>query len=176
MELPAWVEKVFTLSLELSQWRQLGLAFLLGSFAVATLSDLRRLSAQQEFVEIWVLFLLGMLAYDLRDLYVGTDADRMLLAKWGLILVLSVLSLHRVGVLFRLAFGDVAALAAAASLLTPALIVILFLAAKCIAAVLGPILSRGRAYYPFMPVVTLATLLVLALGLATGRGTAFPPL
>src|SRR5580704_12352311 len=103
MDLPPWLEKVFTLSLELSQWRQLGLAFLLGSFAVATLSDLRRLSAQQEFVEVWLLFILGMLAFDLYDVYVGTDAERMLLVKWILIFVLSLLSLNRVGVLFRLA-------------------------------------------------------------------------
>ncbi len=67
--------------------------------------------------------------------------------------------------LFRLAPADVAALAAAASLLTPVLIVLFYLAAKGLARALGPPLARGRRYWPFMPVVSLATLAVLALGL-----------
>lgn len=174
MDMPLWSEKLLTLSLELSPWRQLGLAFLLGSFSVATLSDLRRLSAQQEFVQVWLLFLLGMLALDLVDLYQGYEPGGMLAAKWGLILLLSLLSLKWVGVLFRLAVGDVAALAAAASLLTPFLIVVLYLAAKAISVLLGPILSRGRMYYPFMPVVSLATLVVLGLGLGMLGGSAQP--
>jgi len=68
-------------------------------------------------------------------------------------------------VLFRLAPGDVAALAAAGSLLPPVLIGVFFLAAKGLALALGPALARGRPVYPFMPVVSLATLFVLALGL-----------
>jgi hypothetical protein len=172
MDIPPGLEKTFSLSLELSQWRQLGLAFLLGSFAVATLSDLKRLSAQQEFVEVWLLFVFAMLASDLNDWHRGEDEGRMLAVKWGLILVLSLLSVRWVGILFRLAFGDVAALAAAASLLPPLLVVILFVAAKGIAIVLAPLLGRGRTHYPFMPVVSLATLLVLALGLVMGRGSA----
>jgi hypothetical protein len=172
MDIPPWLEQVLTLSLELSPWRQLGLAFLLGSFSVATLSDLRRLSAQQEFVQVWLLFLLGMLTLDVYDWYQGYEAGRPLAAKWGLIVLFSLLSLNRVGVLFRLAVGDVAALAAAASLLTPLLIVVLYLAAKAISVFLGPILRRGRMYYPFMPVVSLATLVVLGLGLGMLRGNA----
>jgi hypothetical protein len=31
---------------------------------------------------------------------------------------------------------------------------------------LAPVLARGRGVYPFMPVASLATLVVLALGLA----------
>jgi hypothetical protein len=44
-------------------------------------------------------------------------------------------------------------------------------AARGYAWALGPWLARGRAYYPFMPVVSLATVTVLALGwlLAEGR-------
>ena len=114
--IPAWLEKAFTFSLELSQWQQLGLAFLLGSFAVATLSDLRRLSAQQEFVEVWLLFIAGMAIFDVYGIQTMTsDEQALLLTKWGLIVGLSVLSLRQVGVLFQLATGDVAALAAAAS-------------------------------------------------------------
>jgi hypothetical protein len=83
-----------------------------------------------------------------------------------LIALLSTLSFRRVGVLFRLAPGDVAALAAAAGLLTPVLVVLLYLTAKALSLPLGPLLARGRPYYPFMPVVSLATVIVLAVGLA----------
>ena len=88
--------------------------------------------------------------------------------KWCLLLTLSLLSLREVGVLFRLARGDVAALAAGASLLSPLLIVIFFLSARGFALILEPILARGRTFYPFMPVVMLATLTVLGLGLLLG--------
>jgi hypothetical protein len=174
--IPPWLERAFSFSLVLSQWQQLGLAFLLGSFAVATLSDLRRMSAQQEFMEVWLLFVAGMLVVDFYDFAeLDGDARTVLALKWGLIFFLSVLSLRQIGVLFRLAPGDVAALAAAASLLTPLLVVIFFLAAKGISLVVGPMLQRGRGYYPFMPVVSLATLAVLALGLlVSGQGVGRP--
>ena len=32
-------------------------------------------------------------------------------------------------------------------------------------------LGRGRVYYPFMPIVSLATLAVLVLGFGMGKGT-----
>jgi hypothetical protein len=162
---------MLTMALQLSHWQQLGLAFLLGSFAVATWSDLKYLAAQREFVEVWLLFLAAALGYDAwrgwREL--GPDATVL---KWALIAGLSVLSLRRVGVLFRLAWGDVAALAAAASLLPPLLVVALYGAAKLFALALGPALARGRPSWPFMPVVSLATLAVLALGGLTAGATA----
>ena len=68
MTIPSVLEKAFTLSLDLLWWQQLGLAFLLGSFAVATLSDLRHLSAQREFPEIWVLITLAALGLDLYEI------------------------------------------------------------------------------------------------------------
>jgi hypothetical protein len=76
----------------------------------------------------------------------------------------SVLSLRPVGVLFRLAPADVAALAAAASLLTPGLVILFYAVARVLAAVAGPLLAGGRSVWPFMPVVTLATFAVLVLG------------
>ncbi len=160
-----WAEGL-TLALELVPWQQFGLAFLLGSFAVATWSDLKHLSAQREFVEIWLLFLGAVLAFDAwhaRQADAGWDVPAL---TWGLIAVFSVVSWRRVGVLFRLAPADVAALAAAASLLPPALVVLFYLSAKVLALGLGPLLARGRAYWPFMPVVSLATLAALALGWA----------
>jgi hypothetical protein len=160
-----WLERTFSYALVLSWWQQIGLAFLLGSFTVATLSDLKRLSAQREFVEVWLLFILGMLLFEIYDVYSqGADVTRFAV-KWGLIALLSLLSFWRVGVFFRLAAADVAALAAAASLLTPTPILIFYGIARLIAWVAEKTLAAGRPYYPFMPVVSLATLCVLVLGL-----------
>jgi hypothetical protein len=180
VELPPWVARAFTLSLTLSYWHQLGLAFLLGSFAVATWSDLKRLSAQREFLEIWLAFLASMLAFDIYEVHVRESVSWPVpTVKWGLIVLLSLLSLERLPLpfrLFRLAPADVAALAAAASLLTPVLILALYACAKLLSKVIGPLLRRGK-YYPFMPVVSLATVAVLALALAwqaTHGGTTLP--
>lgn len=160
-----WLEHAFSCTLVLSWWQQLGLAFLLGSFTVATLSDLKRLSAQREFVEVWLLFVLGVLLFEAYDLHTDRITAATFAVKWGLIALLSFLSYWRVGLLFRLAAADVAALAAAASLLTPTPILILYGIAKVIALLAERLLVRGQLYYPFMPVVSLATLCVLGLAL-----------
>jgi hypothetical protein len=169
MELPPWVGQACSPELSLSYWHQLGLAFLLGSFTVATWSDLKRLSAQREFLEIWLAFLAGMLAFDVYLTRVREAVPWEVTAvKWGLIGLLSLASLAAVPLpyrLFRLAPADVAALAAAASLLTPLLIVVLYAGAKLLSMGIGPLLRRGKVY-PFMPVVSLATVGVLALALA----------
>ncbi len=168
--MPPWLSDSLTLALSLSYWQQLGLAFLLGSFAVATWSDLKYLAAQREFLEVWLFFLLAVLIHDAVQVQRGAFERCTVVLKWGLIGGLSLLSLRQVGILFRLAPGDVAALAAAASLLPPALIVLFFVAARGLARMLQGWLSRGRPFYPFMPVVTLATLLVLALGVLVKTG------
>jgi hypothetical protein len=178
MELPPWVGRACTLELTLSPWQQLGLAFLLGSFAVATWSDLKRLSAQREFLEIWLAFLAGMVAFDVYEVRVSARVPWQVAAlKWGLIALFSLFSFERLPLpyrLFRLAPADVAALAAAASLLNPVPIVLYYLAAKLLGKLLGPVLRRGK-YFPFMPVVSLATVGVLAVALlwqaAHGPGT-----
>lgn len=157
------LEPTLSYSLLLAWWQQLGLAFLLGSFAVATLSDLKYLSAQREFVEVWLLFLVVVLGFEVHDLRRGALDSLAFGVKWGLIALLSVLSYQRVGLFLRLAFGDVAALAAAASLLPPVLILLLYALAKLLGW-LGGKLFPGRRYLPFMPMVSLATLAVLALG------------
>jgi hypothetical protein len=166
MLVPDWLAEVMTVALRLSHWQQLGLAFLLGSFAVATWSDLKYLAAQREFLEVWVFFLAVVLVHDVVQVHRGSMSGPHTALKWALVGVLSLLSWRGVGVLFRLAPGDVAAVAAAASLLPPALVLALFFAARAIAMALAPVLARGRGVYPFMPVVSLATLVVLALGLA----------
>ena len=112
MELPRWVGQAFALTLTLTYWRQLGLAFLLGSFAVATWSDLKRLSAQREFLEIWLAFLAAMLAVDGYDVRFRDGAWQVLAVKWGLIVLFSLFSLERLPLpyrLFRLAPADAAA-------------------------------------------------------------------
>ena len=162
MNLPAWLEGL-NIALPLAPWQQFGLAFLLGSFTVATWSDLKHLMAQREFVEIWLLFVAAMLLFDCYHAYQGQASAQTVGIKWVLIALLSVLSLRQVGPLFRLAAADVAALAAAASLLTPVLVVLFYAVAKLIALLLRPWLARGRSTWPFMPVVSLATLAILAL-------------
>jgi hypothetical protein len=166
---PPWLEELLTLTLRLSTGQQFGLAFLLGSFAVATWSDLKYLAAQREFLEVWLFFLAAVLVHDVYQAQWGPAGWPVTLLKWALVALFSVLSLREVGVLFRLARGDVAALAAAASLLPPLLVVVFFLAAKALSFALEPVLARGRNFWPFMPVVSLATVLVLALGWLVSR-------
>jgi hypothetical protein len=163
-----WLEKTFAFSLVLAEWQKLGLAFLLGSFTVATLSDIKRLTAQREFLEVWVIFLLGVLAFEIYDVRVGKLDSSRVWVKWGLIAILSFLSFERIGVLFRLAKADVAALAAAASLLTPILVLIFYGLAKLIAWLMQRTFWPNRTTWPFLPVVTLATVAVMVLGLLWG--------
>jgi hypothetical protein len=153
---------MFGVVLQVPSWQPLGLAFLLGSFTVATLSDLRRLSAQREFVEVWWLFALVVLGLEVHDARNG-DGMHVLALKWGLIVALSLASWVKVGWLFRLAPGDVAALAAAASLLPWEGVPVFYGIAKVVSWWLGPLLRRGRAVYPFMPVVSCATVAILVL-------------
>jgi hypothetical protein len=166
---PEWLAQAFSLSLALSHWQQLGLAFLLGSFAVATWSDLKHLSAQREFLEIWLAFRLAIVAVDVAEVTVrGSPPWQVPAIKWALILLLSLFSFEKVNLgfrFFRLAPADVAALAATACLLTPVLLLVFYGTAMLLARFLGPVLAQGRKYYPFMPVVSLATLGVLVLGL-----------
>lgn len=91
--------------------------------------------------------------------------------KVGLIVIISLLSLDRLWLpyrFFRLAVADVAALAATASLLSPLLIVLFYLSAKVLSKLIGRFLQRGN-YYPFMPIVSLATLGILAVALLSAK-------
>lgn len=161
-----WIGEVLDVSLSLTQPQIIGLAFLLGSFAVASLSDLKRLSAQREFLEVWLLFTLGVLAYDAVVLWQADWAMWQVPAvKWGLITTLAVLSWQRVGGIFQLARADVWACTAAAALLSPVLVLGFWAVLKVLALVLRPILQKGRGPWPFMPVVTAAVLVALSAGL-----------
>lgn len=151
---------------DLGVYQVYGLFFLLGSFAVASVSDVKHLSAQREFMDVWLAFAGFMLILDAWR--TGFQPAFALLLKWGLIALLSLLSWHRVGFLFKLARADVAAMAAAASLLAPGSIVLFWLLMKVLSVPMGRALRKGD-YYPFLPVVTLATIVLLALAwLLTG--------
>lgn len=154
------------LTWSLSPWEVYGLFFLLGSFVVATLSDVKHMSAQREFMDVWWAFAAIILAIQLyaSDLRPGAP----FFVKWALILALGVLSHRLVGWWLRLATADVAAIVAAASLFPPLLVLAYFILLKLIAWPAALLLARGRPAYPFMPVVTVATLLVIALALFTG--------
>lgn len=154
------------LALDLSRWEIYGLFFLLGSFVVATLSDIKHMSAQREFMDVWwavaaVLFALQLWQADLRP-------DAPLLVKWALVGLFGALCHRAVGLWLRLATADVAACVAAAMLLPPGLVVAYFLLLKILAWPLSKILARGKPAYPFMPVVTLATIALLAGGALVG--------
>lgn len=166
-----WVDEVFSVSLAFTQAQIIGLAFLLGSFAVASLSDLKRLSAQREFLEVWVLFALGVFAYDGLTLWqAGWTLWQVPLAKWAAIGVLAALSWEKTGILFSLARADVWACAAAAALLSPLLVLGFWLVLKVVAAGARPLLARGTGPWPFMPVVTLSVVLVMTAGLLAPGG------
>lgn len=165
-DLTPLLEALFTLSMGQSQ--VFGLFFLLGTFTVATLSDLRHMAAQREFFQVWVVFAAAMLVLDAHQAWqaaaTGLGAWVIPALKWGLIVILSVLSHNKIGLLFRLARADVAAMAATAALLVPGLIVVFWVLLKVFDLVERPILARGQSAYPFMPVVTSASLVILALG------------
>jgi prepilin signal peptidase PulO-like enzyme (type II secretory pathway) len=157
------------MAIDISYWLQpalvepytYGLFFLLGSFTVASLSDVRRMSAQSEFLHIWlavvvVLFFLDI--YQLRE----QPMDRFIV-KWVAISLLSVLSSKYVGAFFRLEWGDVCAIAAVCGLLSPLLVLLFFAILKVVDRVMRPFLRHfGReGAYPFMPVVAVATLVTI---------------
>ena len=87
-----------------------GLFFLLGSFTVASLSDIRRMSAQSEFLHVWVVVVIALLLLDVYHLR-EEPLDRFVV-KWVATFILCMLSSKYVGLLFRLEWGDVSAIAA----------------------------------------------------------------
>lgn len=141
---------------DLSRWEVYGLFFLLGSFVVASLSDLKHMSAQREFMDVWWAFaaLLFLLQLWLADF----DPSGPLVVKWLLVALFCAASHVAIGLWLRLATADVAACAAAAMLLPPGLVLAFFLLLKVLAWPASRLLGRGKNAYPFLPVVTAAAL------------------
>ena len=139
------------------------LYFVLGSYAVATLSDLKRMSAQSEFVSIWAIITIGLFVIDVY--LMGTDKLdwQVWAAKWLIIVAFSVLSHEKVGPLFHLATGDVVAIMATAALLTPLLVIVYYILLKVIDAMMAPALMQfgQKNVYPFMPVIFITTIIVI---------------
>jgi hypothetical protein len=154
-------EGVFDFSMEPIQLY--ALAFLLGSFSVATLSDLKRMSAQSEFVSVWAIIAIGLFIIDVY--LVGTDRLNWDIfgLKWILIVVFSLLSHERVGVYFRLATGDVVAMMAAAAIMGPVGVVVFYVLVKLVDWATRPIWKSfgTETAYPFMPPIFLTTGIVL---------------
>ncbi len=141
------------------------LSFLLGSFSVATLSDMKRMSAQSEFVSVWAIIAIGLFIIDVY--LVGTDklAGDIFGLKWILIIIFSLLSHERVGVYFHLATGDVVAMMSAAAIMGPLGVVIFYILVKLVDWVTRPIWKSfgTETAYPFMPPIFLTTAIVLIL-------------
>ncbi len=142
-----------------------GLFFILGSYSVATLSDLKRMSAQSEFVSVWAIIAIALFVVDVY--LVGTDKMdmNMFIVKWLLIVGFSILCHEKVGVIFHLATGDVVAMMAVVALLGPVGVIFFYVIVKVVDIITRPIWRQfgTETAYPFMPVIFLTTLIVLAL-------------
>lgn len=134
--------------------------FLLGSFTVATLSDLKHLSAQKEFLQVWVLFVLVSFGSDLYHHYFLQGNIYYLVLKWFLIFVFFPLYFRY---FCRIAWGDIFAKMAACSLFPPLLIIVFVVLIRIIdffTRFLWKKWGRG-SFYPFMPVIFLTTLVLI---------------
>ncbi len=124
------------------------------------------MSAQRGFFVFWLLIIVVVLIY---DICMAMDSEEWLMVavKWGLILLFAILSNGYIGTYFRLAKADVAACAAAACILAPILIILLFIMLKIADLAMRPVLRLfGKdGAYPFMPVVLVGLLSTLAISI-----------
>jgi len=138
--------------------------FLLGSFTVATLSDLKHMSAQKEFVQIWFLFVLAMFLTDIYYNYYLEQNIIYLAIKWGIILVFLPVYFHYIR---HVAWGDISAKMAACSLLPPVFILIFIVFIRIIDKLTRRLWQKwGKGgKYPFMPVIFFTTMLLIGISL-----------
>jgi hypothetical protein len=161
------MEMLSYFSIEMTTAQFYGLFFLLGTFAVAALSDLKKLAAQREFFEVWLVFIIMMFCY---DVYTKSDTN-ILVLKWILIVAFAALSSRETGVIFSLEIADVAAISATAALLNPFYIVVYYIVIWITNKLLTPVLSGvlsglKKKEYPFMPVVFISTVIVILIGIS----------
>jgi len=140
-----------------------GFLFLLGSFTVASLSDLKRMAAQKEFAEVWVLFTLVFLGYDFYKL--SSMPIEAFIVKWSMIIIFAIFSWKYFGVVLSLSEMDLTAACAAMALMNPALIAAYYIALIFFKILLKPILNNfgDDISIPFLPVILTATTAVLLL-------------
>ncbi|MBD3387577.1 MAG: hypothetical protein GF416_01005 [Candidatus Altiarchaeales archaeon] len=144
------------------------LVFLLGSLAVSSLSDLRRMAAQADFYEVWIAFTAAMFLF---DLYLGMTGQLTIppfTLKW--ILILAFTAVSTATPLLNISTMDVAALAALLSTLNPATILLTIPLTILANELLHPLLKKhGQAgAYPFLPTVLTVNLTLLTLNLTGG--------
>jgi len=140
-----------------------GLIFLLGSFTVASLSDLRRMAAQKDFMEVWLLFTVIISLYDIYLVWNETLTPSGFFLKWILIVGFALASWKYVHFLFSLADMDIAAITSMASLLSPFYIIVFYLLLLILNHIMAPSLKKfGNGFlYPFLPVVFTSSVLIL---------------
>jgi hypothetical protein len=138
-----------------------GFLFLLGSFTVASLSDLKRMAAQKEFAEVWVLFALVFLGYDFYRL--ASIPIEVFIAKWSMIIIFAVFSWRFFGVILSLSEMDLTAACAAMALMNPVYILGYYITLVFLKIIFRPILNRfgDGISMPFLPVILMATTLIL---------------
>ena len=137
------------------------LVFLLGSYSVAALSDLRRMAAQSDFAEVWVAVSGFLFSVDVYLLLSGALPVESFIIKWVAILALSMVAL-----LMRsasIAPMDVAAAAATAAALPPASAALYFVFIAVVGELLSPVLRRfgSDGAYPFLPAVFVSSAIVV---------------
>jgi len=143
-----------------------GFLFLLGSFTVASLSDLKRMAAQKEFAEVWVLFTLVFLGYDFYRL--SGIPLAVFAVKWSMIIVFAVFSWRFFGIILSLSEMDLTAACAAMALMNPIYILAYYVLLVFLRILLKPILGRfgDGISMPFLPVILTATTLILLISRA----------
>ncbi|MFH1789440.1 MAG: hypothetical protein ABH834_08675 [Candidatus Altiarchaeota archaeon] len=144
----------------LLQLQLYGLAFLIGSLTVASLSDIRRMAAQKDFAEVWAGFTVLFLLYDVYHL--DQLNPTMVAAKWMLIAFFAVASAKLTTQWFVLSLMDIAAVTAVMSLLTAKYVLIYYFIIIVAKEVLNPILKKfgDAGAYPFLPVVLTSTIII----------------
>jgi hypothetical protein len=135
-----------------------GLVFLIGSLTVASLSDLKRMAAQREFAEVWLLFTLCFFGYDLYHSY-QEASNITFIAKWAMIAIFAIFSWKYFGIILSLSEMDLTASFAVMSLLSPIFILGFYLLLIAFKTILTPILKKfgDGLSMPFLPVILTAT-------------------
>jgi hypothetical protein len=138
------------------------LVFVLGSLAVSSLSDLRRMAAQADFAEVWGAFTALMFAADVYMGLLGQLGIEPFILKWLIIAGFAVVTTSTRAL--SICTMDIAAILALISSLGPGYIILTLIALLIVNELLQPILkSYGEAgAYPFLPTVFAVNLIVLA--------------
>lgn len=153
-----------TLALRLNIYQIYGLLFLLGSLTVSSISDLKNMAAQKEFLQIWLAFTGIMFVLDFSPGIFSLDFSGGNILKWGLILGLCIISYSDQGFIFNLSKMDAAAIAAVLSLFNIPLIIVFFPLLKLISLFEKPLIKSGNKY-PFLPVILTGVSIILALNI-----------